>query len=117
MNSEHNFSCTKTQVISKIKYLKGQYTQAKNKDRSGASRDDLIRCCPYFDELKPILDHGKYYILYFPKLHNHKSSIKSCQMYAKDVYHVKAYRIFELYGALIELVSMRELKKTLCKIW
>ena len=62
MNSEHNFPCTKTQVISKIKYLKGQYTreytQAKNKDRSGASRDDMIRCCPYFDEHKPILDHG-----------------------------------------------------------
>ena len=54
MNSEHNFPCTKTQVISKIKYLKEHYTQAKNKDRSGASRDEMIRCYPYFDELIPI---------------------------------------------------------------
>ena len=59
MNSEHNFPSTKTQVISKIKYLKGQYTQAKNKDRSRASRDDMIRCCPYLRST-PTMHRGKW---------------------------------------------------------
>ena len=59
MNSEFNFKCTKNQVLSKIKYLKGQFTAAKNKNRSGASRDDILKACPFWDALLPVLDHGK----------------------------------------------------------
>ena len=59
MNSEFNFKCTKNQVVSKIKYLKTQFTTAKNRNRSGASRDDILKACPFWDALLPVLDHGK----------------------------------------------------------
>ena len=57
--NDHGFVVTKSQVNSKIKYLRNQFTKAKNADRSGAGRDDLLRVCPYYDQLIVILDHSK----------------------------------------------------------
>lgn len=59
LNNQYLLQCNKTQVISKIKYLKTQFTNGKKANRSGAGKDDILKVCPWWDELKPILDSGK----------------------------------------------------------
>ena len=48
-------ACSKAQLISKIKYLKTQFTNRQKANRSGASTDAIYKVCPYWDQLSPIL--------------------------------------------------------------
>ena len=44
-------ACSKAQLISKINYLKPQFTDGQKANRSGASTDAIYKVCPYWDEL------------------------------------------------------------------
>ena len=52
-------ACSKAKVISKIKYLKTQFTNGQKASRSGTSTDAIYKVCPYLEELSPILNLGK----------------------------------------------------------
>ena len=63
LQADYNFITTRAQVISKTKYLKKQFATGKKYNRSGVSLDDILKVCPFWEELKPILDAGKNIII------------------------------------------------------